>query len=73
MLKVVVFSIIILLICLVLFCIKIIIKKSGRFPNTHIGGNPALSKKGIKCAQAQDFEAGLRLNLFERLQRELKN
>jgi hypothetical protein len=70
MLKVVVSSVIILLVCLILFCIKIIIKKNGRFPNTHVGGNPALSKKGIKCAQAQDFEARLTLNLFERLQRE---
>ncbi|MDR1223008.1 MAG: hypothetical protein LBL07_09060 [Tannerella sp.] len=70
MLKVVVFSVIILLICVVLFCIKIIIKKNGRFPNTHAGGNPALGKKGIKCAQAQDFEARLQMNLFERLQKD---
>jgi hypothetical protein len=70
MLKVVVFNIIILLICWILFCIRIIIKKNGRFPNTHVGGNPALSKKGIKCAQAQDFEAGIQMNLFERLQKD---
>jgi len=42
---------------MVLLCINIIVKKNGKFPNTHIGGNPALQKKGIKCVQAQDFEA----------------
>jgi hypothetical protein len=57
MLEVVVLSVIILLICMVLLCINIIVKKNGKFPNTHIGGNPALQKKGIKCVQAQDFEA----------------
>jgi hypothetical protein len=70
MLKIVVYSIIILLICWVLFCIKIIIKKNGRFPSSHVGQNPALSKKGIKCVQAQDLEAGLQKNLFERLKKD---
>jgi hypothetical protein len=69
MLKVVVLSVIILLICFVLFCIRIITEKNGKFPNTHAGGNPALEKKGIRCAQAQDFEARIRMNLFERLEK----
>ncbi|MDR2776158.1 MAG: hypothetical protein LBC19_15765 [Tannerella sp.] len=69
MLKVVVFSVIILLVCVVLLCVKVIIKKNGRFPDMHAGGNPALGKIGIKCAQAQDFEAGVRMDLFERLER----
>jgi len=42
---------------MVLLSVNIIIKKNGKFPNTHIGGNPAMRKKGIKCVQAQDFEA----------------
>jgi hypothetical protein len=67
MLKVVVLSTIILLICLALLCIRIIIKKNGRFPDTHVAGNPALRKKGIKCIRTQDFEAGLQMNLSERL------
>ena len=67
MLEVVVLSVIILLVCMALLCINIIVKKNGRFPNTHIGGSAALRKKGIKCAQTQDFEAGVEVNLKARL------
>jgi hypothetical protein len=67
MIEIVVLSVIILLICVVLLCVNILCKKSGRFPNTHVGGNSALRKKGIKCAQAQDFEAGRQQNLFDRM------
>ena len=66
MFEVIILSILILLICIALLCITIIVKKNGKFPNTHVGGNPALRKKGIKCVQAQDFEAGIRMNLLER-------
>ncbi|MDR1380330.1 MAG: hypothetical protein LBJ47_02510 [Tannerella sp.] len=69
MLEVVVLSMIILTVCTVMLCIRIIIRKDGKFPDTHVGGNPALGKKGIGCARTQDFEAGLRMNLFERLER----
>ena len=68
MLEMIVLSVIILLFCIALLCIRVIIKKDGRFPNTHIGGSPAMRKRGIKCAQTQDFEAGVRKNLFERIQ-----
>ena len=67
MLGVIVLSMIILFVCMALLCIKIIVRKNGRFPNTHIGGNPALRKKGIKCAQTQDFEDGVQTGLYERL------
>ncbi|MDR2916467.1 MAG: hypothetical protein LBV74_16845 [Tannerella sp.] len=70
MLEIVILSVIILLICLILLCVNFIFKKNGKFPNTHVGGNPALRKKGIKCAQTQDFEAGVQLNLFDRMQKE---
>jgi hypothetical protein len=48
-----------------------IIKKNGKFPDMHVEGNPALKKKGIKCIRAQDFEAGHRMNLFERLRKNM--
>jgi hypothetical protein len=67
MLKVAGLSVIILLFCFVLCSIRILVKKNGTFPDTHVGGNPALRQKGIKCARAQDFEAGIRKNLFERM------
>lgn len=28
--------------------------KKKKFPNTHVGGNKALAKKGIFCVQTQD-------------------
>lgn len=34
--------------------IQILIKKGGKFPNTHVGGNPYLQKQGISCAKTQD-------------------
>ncbi len=40
-----------------LLAITIIIKKNGKFPNSHVSGNKALRKKGINCAQSQDREA----------------
>ena len=70
MLEVLVLSAIILLICLILLSVNILLKKNGKFPSMHVGSNPTLRKKGIKCVRSQDFEAGIRKNLFERMQRE---
>jgi len=72
MIEIIVLSVIILLICLSLLSVKIIVKKNGQFPHIHVGGNPALQEKGIKCAQYQDAEAGVRQGLFERMSNEVK-
>jgi hypothetical protein len=50
---------------MLLMGIKIVLKKDGRFPDTHIGSNPSMRKRGISCAATQDFEAGRRKNIFE--------
>ncbi|ALO14169.1 hypothetical protein L21SP5_00493 [Salinivirga cyanobacteriivorans] len=34
--------------------IKILVNKNGEFPNTHIGGNKEMIKRGIYCAQTWD-------------------
>ena len=34
--------------------IKIVFTKGGKFPNTHVGGNPYLKRQGISCAKTQD-------------------
>ena len=47
----------IIAISIALLSITIIIKKNGRFPNTHVGGNKAMRKRGIKCVQSQDKDA----------------
>ncbi len=33
---------------------QILLKKGGKFPNTHVGGNRPLQKQGIHCYQTQD-------------------
>ncbi len=33
---------------------RILLKKDGKFPNTHVGGNKYLRKQGIACATTQD-------------------
>ncbi len=34
--------------------ITILLKRGGRFPNTHVGGNKYLRSQGIACATTQD-------------------
>ena len=57
MFKTLLFTLLIIAISIALLAIKIIIKKNGRFPNTHVGGNKEMRRRGIKCAQSQDKEA----------------
>lgn len=52
---------------MVLLSIKVLLKKNGEFPNTHVGGNKGLRDKGIKCAKTQHREALMQQNLFERI------
>lgn len=57
MFKTLIFALLIIAISFALLAITIIIKKNGRFPNIHIGGNKEMRKRGIKCAQSQDRDA----------------
>ena len=57
MFKTLLFTLLIIAISIVLLAIKIIIKKNGRFPNTHVGGNKEMRRRGIKCVQSQDRDA----------------
>ena len=34
--------------------LQVLFKKGGKFPNTHVGGNPYLQKQNISCAKTQD-------------------
>ena len=67
MLTTLLFTVIILVISVVLLSIKVLLKKGGRFPNTHVGGNRALGKKGIHCAKTQDREQAKQKNLYDRV------
>lgn len=57
MLKTILITLLIVAICIALLSVKILFKKNGRFPNTHVSGSKALRKKGIGCVQSQDREA----------------
>ena len=57
MLKVFLFTVIILGVCMLFLCIHILLKKNGRFPNTHVSSSKAMRQRGIGCAQSQDYMA----------------
>lgn len=67
MLKTILITVIILVICVVLLSVKVLLKKGGRFPNTHIESNAALRDKGICCAKTQDKRDSMQKNLYERI------
>lgn len=69
MLTTLLFTVIILVICVVLLSVKVLLKKGGQFSNTHIDGNRALGKKGIHCARRQDREEARKKNLYERMEK----
>ena len=56
MLKIILATLIIVAVCIALLCVKILFKKNGRFPNTHVSGSKAMRERGIGCVQSQDRE-----------------
>lgn len=57
MLKTTLLAVLIIAISFALLAVTILIKKNGKFPNSHVGGNKELRKRGIKCVQSQDRDA----------------
>ncbi len=55
-LQILVISTILIAVAFVALAIQILIKKKGKFPNTHISSSKALRDKGITCAQSFDKE-----------------
>ena len=53
-LKLVILSVILLSIAALGFGIKILLKSSGQFSETHISRNAEMRKRGISCAQQTD-------------------
>lgn len=56
--KVAVLSIIAVLVSVVLLGVRVLFVKGGRFPDTHIGSNAVLRKKGIVCAHSEGDVSG---------------
>lgn len=55
MLKTLLFTLIIVGVSLAFLSIKLLVKKNGRFPNTHVGHSTAMRKQGITCVQSMDL------------------
>lgn len=54
MIKVVLLTLVIVGISVLLIGIKVFFTKNGKFPETHIGRNAAMRKRGIHCVKTQD-------------------
>lgn len=60
-------SLVLVGVAILLLCIKIILLKDGRFPNTHVGGQKAMQDRGISCHTSQDKQKRAHRTLQERL------
>lgn len=49
--------VLLILAAVVLLSANILLKKNGRFPNIHVGKNPAMRKRHIGCVESQDAQA----------------
>ncbi|MDY3090266.1 MAG: hypothetical protein SOW66_04015 [Porphyromonas sp.] len=67
-----IFCLVALGLTMLLLSIKLIIKKDGKFPSSHVGSQQALRDQGISCHTSQHRDAQGQRNLAERLaEREL--
>lgn len=55
--KTILLSIVFLLVGVALLSVSIWAKPNGKFPNIHVGRNPAMRKRGIGCVEEQDRQA----------------
>lgn len=62
LIKVILLAVALVSIALLGLATQILLKKGGKFPNTHVGGNKHLKKQGIACAQTQDKMERARVN-----------
>ena len=53
--KLLILTLVLLLVAVALLGVKVFFVKGGRFPNTHIHGNPEMKKRGIHCARDDEF------------------
>ena len=54
MFETILISFAIIAISVLLLGVKMIFIKGGKFPNTHVSGNPKMRECGVGCAQSQD-------------------
>lgn len=56
MLKILLFSVLIIAISMALLCVKLLFKKDGEFSSMHIHDSQAMKDRGIHCVMEQDRE-----------------
>jgi hypothetical protein len=54
MIKVVLLAVVLMAIVMIGLAAKILLRRGGKFPNTHVSGNKYLKKNGVYCSQTQD-------------------
>ena len=54
MIKIILMAIALVTIAFLGLATQMLLKKGGKFPNTHVSGNKHLIKQGIHCYQSQD-------------------
>ncbi|MBA4322218.1 MAG: hypothetical protein C0408_05310 [Odoribacter sp.] len=54
-LKLIIISSLVLIISFIGMGLRILLKKNGRFPETHISRNKEMQKRGLTCAQKTDI------------------
>lgn len=52
--KIVLLSVVIMSLVMLGLALQTILKKNGKFPNTHIGSNKYMKDNGVTCAQTFD-------------------
>ena len=57
MLKLFVITLVIVALAVALLCVKIILRRNGRFTSPHIHDSKAMKDRGIHCVIDQDREA----------------
>jgi hypothetical protein len=57
MIRTLLFTVLIIAICVALLSVKVIFKKDGRFESQHIHDSKAMQDRGIHCVMDQDREA----------------
>lgn len=57
MIETLLLTVLIIAIAMALLCVKVLLKKNGRFSSQHVHDNLGLRKQGIHCVMDQDREA----------------
>lgn len=53
--EILILTIILVGLAVLLLGVKVFFVKGGRFPHTHIDGNPEMRKRGIKCVRHDEY------------------